>query len=219
MFRMLDGIVPPLIVTAAAALLIWCRWWYLRRHKGRDRKADVVAVIALIVITASLELRMGRSLAYTHGPVRLWVGEVNSDQNSQQILDPYSFTHVIHGALFYGVTYVAMGPASIGARAVVALAVESAWEAYENTDTVINRYRAATIALGYYGDSVTNSVADIVCCVIGFVLARRLAWWWTVSWVVVTEIVLAIAIHDNLTLNVIMLIRPIEAIKQWQLGG
>ena len=219
MFRMLDGIVPPLIVTAAAVLLMWCRRWYLRRHKGRDRKADVVAVIALSVITASLELRMGRSFAYTHGPVRLWVGDVNSDQNSQQIFDPYSVTHVIQGALFYGVTYVAMGPASIGARAVVALAVESAWEAYENTDTVINRYRAATIALGYYGDSVTNSVADIVCCVIGFVLARRLAWWWTVSWVVVTEIVLAIAIHDNLTLNVIMLIRPIEAIKQWQLGG
>jgi uncharacterized protein DUF2585 len=219
MFRMLDGIVPPLIVIVAAALLMWCRRWYLRRHKGRDRKADVVAVIALIVITASLELRMGRSLAYAHGPVRLWVGDVNSDQNSQQIFDPYSFTHVIHGALFYGVTHVAMGPASIGARAVVAVAIESAWEAYENTDTVINRYRAATIALGYYGDSVTNSVADIVCCVIGFVLARRLAWWWTVSWVVVTEIVLAIAIHDNLTLNVIMLIRPIEAIKQWQLGG
>ncbi len=112
-----------------------------------------------------------------------------------------------------------MGPASVGARAAVALALESAWEVYENTDTVINRYRAATIALGYYGDSVTNSVADILACLLGFVLARRLAWWWTVSWVVATEIVLAIAIRDNLTLNIIMLIRPIEAIKRWQLGA
>jgi hypothetical protein len=219
MFGMLDGIVPPLIVVVIAALLIWCRRLYLRRHKEHDRRADVAVVIALVVLTASLEIGMGRSLTYTNGPVRLWVGDVNSDQNSQQISDPYSFTHVIHGALFYGVTYLAMGPASIGARAVVALAIESAWEVYENTDTVINRYRAATIALGYYGDSVTNSVADILCCLLGFVLARRLAWWWTVSWVVVTEIALAIAIRDNLTLNIIMLIRPIEAIKQWQLGG
>jgi hypothetical protein len=216
---MLDGIVPPLIVVVIAALLIWCRRLYLRRHKEHDRRADVAVVIALVVLTASLEIGMGRSLTYTNGPVRLWVGDVNSDQNSQQISDPYSFTHVIHGALFYGVTYLAMGPASVGARAVVALAIESAWEVYENTDTVINRYRAATIALGYYGDSVTNSVADIVCCLLGFVLARRLAWWWTVSWVVVTEIALAIAIRDNLTLNIIMLIRPIEAIKEWQLGG
>jgi len=216
---MLDGIVPPLIVFVVAALLMWGRSWYLRRHPGRDRRADVAAVVALVVITATLEIGMGRSLTYSNGPVKLWVGDVNSDQNSQQLSDPYSFTHVIHGSLFYGLTYVAMGPASVGARAVVALAIESAWEVYENTDTVINRYRAATIALGYYGDSITNSVADIVCCLIGFVLARRLAWWWTVSWVVATEIALAIAIRDNLTLNIIMLIRPLEAIKQWQLGG
>ena len=216
---MLDGTVPPLLVSIAAAVLLWCRRWYLRRHRGHDRKADVAVVLTLVLITATLEIGMGRSLTYANGPVRLWVGDVNSDQNSQQISDPYSFTHVIHGALFYGVTYLAMGPASIGARAVVALAIESAWEVYENTDTVINRYRAATIALGYYGDSVTNSIADILCCLIGFVLARRFAWWWTVSWVVVTEIALAIAIRDNLTLNIIMLIRPIEAIKQWQLGG
>ena len=219
MSRMLDGIVPPLIVLVSTALLMWWRRWYLSRHRGRDRKADVAVVLTLVVITATLEIGMGRSLTYANGPVRLWVGDVNSDQNSQQVSDPYSFTHVIHGALFYGATYVAMGPASIGARAVVALAIESAWEVYENTDTVINRYRAATIALGYYGDSVTNSIADILCCLIGFVLARRLAWWWTVSWVVATEIALAIAIRDNLTLNIIMLIRPIEAIKQWQLGG
>ena len=216
---MLDGIVPPLIIFVVAALLMWGRSWYLRRHQGRDRRADVVVVIALVVITATLEIGMGRSLTYSKGPVRWWVGDVNSDQNSQQLSDPYSFTHVIHGALFYGLTSVAMGPASVGARALAAVAIESAWEAYENTDTVINRYRAATIALGYYGDSVTNSIADIACCVIGFVLARRFAWWWTVSWVVATEIALAIAIRDNLTLNIIMLIRPLEAIKRWQLGG
>ena len=166
-----------------------------------------------------LELSMGRPVAYRGGPVRLWVGNVNSDQNSQQLFDPYSFTHVIHGALFYALTRPVMGPAAIGARAVVAIALESAWEVYENTDTVINRYRTATIALGYYGDSVTNSIADILCCLLGFVLAHRLAWRWTVAWVVATEIVLAVAIRDNLTLNIIMLIRPIEAIRRWQLGS
>lgn len=219
MLSMLDGIVPPLIVCVAAAALIWFRWRYLRRNENRARETDVAVVVALVALTATLEVGMGRSLKYNNGPIRLWVGDVNSDQNSQQIFDPYSFTHVIHGALFYGVTYVTMGPASVGARAVMAIAIESAWEVYENTDTVINRYRAATIALGYYGDSVTNSIADILCCLIGFVLARKLAWWWTVSWVVATEIALAITIRDNLALNIIMLIRPIEAIKQWQLGG
>ena len=219
MFGMLDGIVPPLIVVVIAALLIWCRRLYLRRHKEHDRRADVAVVIALVVLTASLEIGMGRSLTYTNGPVRLWVGDVNSDQNSQQLIDPYSFTHVVHGALFYALTRGVMGPASVGARTAVAVALESAWEAYENTDTVINRYRSVTIALGYFGDSVTNSMVDIVACLIGFVLAYRLPWRWTVAWVVVTEIALALTIRDNLTLNIIMLIRPIEAIKRWQQGG
>src|SRR5262245_66666832 len=111
---------------------------------------------------------MGRSLTYGHGPVRLWVGNVQSDQNSQQMSDPYTFSHVVHGALFYGLTHLAMPGASVGARAIAAVTVEAAWEAYENTDTVINRYRAGTIALGYYGDSVLNSMSDIVACLIGF---------------------------------------------------
>jgi Protein of unknown function (DUF2585) len=215
----LDGIVPPLLVIGAAAMLLWFRRLYVSRHSAHDFRADATVTIGLVVIVAMLELSMGRPPTYRTGPVRLWVGNVNSDQNSQQLFDPYSFTHVIHGALFYALTRAAMGPAGVGARAVVAIALESAWEVYENTDTVINRYRSATIALGYYGDSVTNSIADILCCLVGFVLAHRLAWRWTVAWVVATEIALAIAIRDNLTLNIIMLIRPIEAIKRWQLGG
>jgi hypothetical protein len=179
----------------------------------------VAIVMAVVALTATLELAMGRSPAYRNGPVRLWVGDVNSDQNSQQVTDPYTFSHVIHGAIFYGLTHVAMGPASMGARVIVAVTIEGAWEAYENTDTVINRYRAATIALGYYGDSILNSMSDIVACLIGFVLASRFRWWWTVSWVVATEIVLAIAIRDNLTLNILMLIYPIDAIRRWQMGA
>jgi len=215
---MLDGLVPPLLVAAAAALFSWVRRRYFHNHVTAWR-GDVVVACGVVCVTALLELAMGRAPVYTRGPVALWVGDVNSDQNSQQLADPYTFSHVIHGALFYGITHVAMRPAAFGARAIVALTIEGAWEAYENTDTVINRYRAATIALGYYGDSVLNSVSDILACLLGFVLANRLRWWWTVSWVVATEILLAIAIRDNLTLNIIMLIRPIEAIRKWQLGG
>jgi len=213
----LDGIVLPLLVALAAVALSWAGRRYVPRNLAWIR--DLAIALAIVVVTASLQLAMGRSAVYAHGPVRLWVGDVNSDQNSQQLADPYTFSHVVHGALFYGLTHLTMGAASTGARVIVAVAIESAWEAYENTDTVINRYRAATIALGYYGDSVLNSIADIVACLIGFLLASRLRWWWTVSWVVATEILLAIAIRDNLTLNILMLIHPFDAIRRWQLGG
>ena len=215
---MLDGTVPPLFVVAAAVLLFAIR----RLASSRwtlDWRADLAIALGVVAVTAGLELAMGRSPAYTHGPVRLWIGDVNSDQNSQQLADPYTFSHIIHGALFYGLTHLLMPRASIGARLILAMTIEAAWEAYENTDTVINRYRAATIALGYYGDSVLNSFSDIAACLLGFVLANRFRWWWTVSWVVATELVLALAIRDNLTLNIVMLIWPLESIRRWQLGA
>jgi hypothetical protein len=215
---MLNGLVPPLITSAAATLLLWFRQIHVRRG-GRQSHADFAAAIAIVCMTALLEIAMGRTLTYRNGPIRPWVSEVHSDQNSQQISDWYTFSHIIHGALFYGVTHLTMGPASVGLRAVVTVGMEATWESYENTDTVINRYRAATIALGYYGDSVLNSMSDILACMLGFLLASRLRWWWTVSWVVAAEVVVALVIRDNLTLNIIMLIWPIEAIKRWQTGA
>ena len=214
---MLDGIVPPLIMIATALSMFAIRRSAARRGTP-DWRVDLAIAIGVVAVTAGLELAMGRSIAYAHGPVRLWVGDVNSDQNSQQLSDPYTFSHIIHGALFYGVTHLVLPRASTAARLIVALSIEGAWEVYENTDTVINRYRAATIALGYYGDSVLNSFSDVAACLLGFVLASRARWWWTVSWVVATELVLALAIRDNLTLNIVMLIWPIEAIRRWQLG-
>ena len=215
---MLDGLGPPLITAGAAGLLLWCRQLYIRR-KGRRWQADVAAVIGIVCVTALLEISMGRTLTYRNGPIRPWVSEVHSDQNSQQVSDWYTFSHIIHGALFYGATHLVMGPASLGLRLATAVAIEATWESYENTDTVINRYRAATIALGYYGDSVLNSMSDVLACILGFLLASRLRWWWTLSWVVTAEVVVAMFIRDNLTLNIIMLIWPIEAIKRWQMGG
>ena len=215
---MLDGLVPPFLIIFVAGLLSLARRFYFGRSSTGWR-TDLAMGVAIVFATAGLELAMGRHTTYLHGPVRLWVGDVNSDQNSQQLTDPYTFSHIIHGALFYGLTHLTMRRSSIGARLLVALTIEGAWEVYENTDTVINRYRAATIALGYYGDSVLNSFSDIAACLLGFVLASRLRWWWTVSWVVATEVALALAIRDNLTLNIVMLIWPIEAIRRWQLGS
>jgi hypothetical protein len=214
---MLNGPVPPLVVVVASIVLGLVRQRTLAGQPKRGWLGDLAVMAAIISIAALLELAMGRPLTYTKGPVRLWSGDIRSDQNSQQIADPYTVTHVVHGALFYGVTF-ALFRAPVGVRAIAATTIEAAWEAYENTDQVINRYRTETISLGYYGDSVINSVADMLACVAGFFLARRLPTMATVLWVLVAELILAFWIHDNLTLNILMLIHPIDAIRRWQMA-
>ena len=212
----MDGYVPPLLVIAAAfGLSVLLK---VRKPRNQTRNAGIVMVLAVCLMVA-LELGMGRPLAYKAGPVRLWAGDINSDQNSQQLTDPYTLTHVVHGAVFYGLTRLAMGAAPVAIRAIVAITVEASWEVLENTDMVVNRYRAATIALGYYGDSVTNSVTDVLACFIGFLLAWRLPRSVTIAWVVLIEVILAIWIRDNLTLNILMLLHPVAAIRQWQMGA
>ena len=121
---MLNGLVPPALTAAAAALLFWGRRAYVRRG-GRPWRADLVAAVGIVCVTALLEVSLGRTLTYRNGPLRLWVSEVHSDQNSQQVSDWYTFSHVIHGALFYGATHLAMGPASLGLRAAVSVAIEA----------------------------------------------------------------------------------------------
>jgi len=214
---MLDGFVPPLLIAVVALLALALR--RLRAVRRRARLFDAAAILVLIVAVAGLELAMGRAPAYSRGPIRLWSGDINSAENSQQLLDPYSFTHVSHGVVFYALTRLALGPQRAMLRAIVAIAAEAAWEVYENTDTVINRYRTATIALGYYGDSVINSVLDVVACGLGFVLAWKLPPRVTVAGVIVLEIALALTIRDNLTLNIVMLLHPVDAIRRWQLGS
>lgn len=213
----LDGLLPPFIVLAGAAVLVVFRARWSSTARGW-RATDAVIVLALVLLTAGLERAMGRPFTYGHGPVRAWSGDINSDENSQQVADPYTFTHVTHGALFYGVTRLAQPKASLPVRLLATVALEGAWEAYENTDTVINRYRAVTISLGYFGDSVLNSVCDILACMLGFWLTSRLPRSATLAWVVTVEVILAFWIRDNLTLNILMLIYPLDAIRQWQAG-
>jgi hypothetical protein len=210
---MLTSLIPPAIIGGLTLGGLAFRRFSLRN--GRPA-TDAAILLALIAAAGALELGMGRPVKYARGPVRIWSGDITSDQNSQQIADPYTFTHFVHGAAFYGLAWTAMRPASVATRLVAATGVEAAWEVYENTDAVVERYRAETISLGYYGDSLVNSVADIAACIGGFLLAWRLPRAATIAWVATSELMLAFWIRDNLALNVLMLVYPLEGIRTWQ---
>jgi len=195
--------------------------WYERISL---RGCLVLGLVLLIVFAATLAL-MGQVLICECGYVKLWHGVTYSSENSQHLSDWYTFSHVIHGFGFYLLFWWLgrrLNPGRgwpIGLRLVLAILAETAWETFENTDFIINRYRSVTISLDYYGDSVINSVSDVIWMVLGFLLAYGLPIWATVALSVGLEAFVGYWIRDNLTLNIIMLIYPFEAIKMWQLGG
>ncbi|MBO1907976.1 DUF2585 domain-containing protein [Microvirga sp. 3-52] len=178
--------------------------------------------LGLIVLTAGILLAMGRTAICTCGTIELWHGTVNDSGNSQHLTDWYTPSHVIHGFLFYGGTWlvglVRGKSLPLGVALLMALGVECTWEIAENTNTVIDRYRATNIALSYYGDSVINSIMDVIAMVAGFWLARIWPVWLTVVVALLMELIVGYWIRDNLLLNIIMLIFPVEAINQWQAG-
>jgi uncharacterized protein DUF2585 len=179
----------------------------------------ILCVLAIVATAAAIELAMGRVAWCTCGDVKLWHGIVRSAENSQHLTDWYTPSHVIHGIGFYVLLWLAARQVPVRIRFIAAVLMEATWEVIENTPLVIDRYRAATIALDYYGDSVVNSVSDISAMMLGFWLARTAPVWVSLAFVIVMEIAVAIVIRDNLTLNILMLIHPFDAIKQWQLGN
>ncbi|WP_240791327.1 DUF2585 domain-containing protein [Roseomonas sp. AR75] len=176
-------------------------------------------VLGIAALAAAILLWMGRTPICTCGYVSFWHGEVNSSGNSQHLTDWYTPSHIVHGFLFYAATWLVLRRAGFWPRLALATLVEAAWEVVENTEAVIRHYRETTISLDYFGDSVINSVMDIAAMWVGFWLAARLPVWLSVVLVLAMELFVGWMIRDNLTLNVLMLLWPLESVKSWQSGG
>jgi hypothetical protein len=183
-----------------------------------NRRAATAAIAILLAAAAAL-LAMGRAPVCTCGSVELWVGARDSAKTSQMLADWYSLSHMVHGLLFYAGLWLVARRRPVEARFVAALLIEAGWEVVENTPFVIDRYREATAALGYAGDSVINSLSDIAMMMLGFLAARKLPPWASIALVVLLEIVPLVVIRDNLTLNVWMLLWPDPAVAAWQSAG
>lgn len=179
--------------------------------------------LALCVLTVAVAVAIlnwqGRVVWCQVGDYSPWSWNIWSPHTSQHIIDPYSFTHVFHGVIEFWLIGLVFRKVPMAWRLLIAVMIESSWEILENSTYIIQRYRESTISLDYFGDSIINSIADIISCAVGFMIAYKLRFWRSLALFIVTEIILIVAIRDNLTINIIMLIYPIEAIKQWQIGG
>jgi hypothetical protein len=174
--------------------------------------------IALAGMVATLHA-MGRVFICTCGEVRLWAGGVQTPDNSQQLADWYSFSHIIHGMIFFALLVLVARRLPTGWRLTIAVLIECGWELLENSPLIIDRYREATIAIGYTGDSILNSLSDVAMMGLGFLLAARLPWRWTLGLALAMELFTLAVIRDNLALNVLMLLWPVDAIVAWQAGA
>lgn len=188
-----------------------------RNGRNWTRYAWPLLAMVLFLTAISLQLRsQGRSWWCACGQPYPWVSDPQGPHNSQHFLDPYSFTHVLHGILLCGLLVWAVPRLSPAWQLCLAVCIEALWEMFENSAFVIERYRVATMAQGYSGDAIANSLGDILSCALGFVLARRLGFRGSIFLFLTTEVVLLLWIHDSLLLSVLMLIHPIDAIKAWQ---
>ena len=180
-----------------------------------SRRAWFLALLILIAAAAA-ELAMGRNPICTCGEIELWVGARDSAKTSQMLVDWYSLSHVVHGLLLYALLWLVARRWTVEWRFLTGTLLEAAWEVTENTPFVIDRYRSTTAAIGYTGDSIVNSMSDILMMAFGFLVARKLPVWATIMLLIVLEIVPLLVIRDNLTLNIVNLLAPNPALQAWQ---
>jgi hypothetical protein len=185
---------------------------------NRRRLGPWLAMAAVLAMAAYQLHQQGRLWICSCGYVLVWAGDIWSSDNSQHLFDPYSFTHLLHGFAYFWLLVLLLPRLDLPWRLWLAVLIEAVWETIENSNFIIQRYRETTLALGYQGDTIVNSLSDILMCGLGFALAWRLGFRRTLLVFVVIEVVLLLWIRDSLLLNIIMLIYPIEAIKVWQMG-
>jgi hypothetical protein len=184
-----------------------------------DRRslAPIIAIVAVSLLMGLALWFEGRLLLCACGEFKIWISDTCSSNNSQQLADPYSFTHILHGFLLFWVVLLLFRKLAPAWQLGLALALEAAWEVFENTPFVIDRYRAETAALGYTGDTIVNSFGDLACALLGFLIARRLGVRWSIVVFLIVELILVVWIKDGLLLQILMLIFPVETIKLWQM--
>jgi hypothetical protein len=193
-------------------LLLWLKTRTVRIYLG--------IAVCMIVLQGVLLFVMGQPMTCPCGHVALWTGVINGPENSQQLSDWYTLSHIVHGVLFFWVlsliTKYTRFKFTLLQRFLIALGIEIGWELFENSDFIINRYRSATIAFDYYGDSIVNSISDSIAMSVGFLLATKIRTSLIVAAIIFMELLAAYVVRDNLTLNIVMLLYPIEAIQVWQ---
>jgi len=176
---------------------------------------DTVIVVIVTVVLLRLE---GRLWWCKCGSPALWIGDAWGPHTSQHLFDPYSFSHIVHGVLFGGIAWLVLRRQPFAWQFCLAVAIECSWEVVENTGAVISRFRAATAAVGYEGDTIANALGDILAAAAGTALAHRIGLKWSILFVLANELVLLVWIRDGLLLNILMLVYPIEGIRAWQAG-
>jgi len=186
-------------------------------ESNRAHVLQIVAIGLILLLVVVVLHAEGRMFLCTCGHFALWTSDTCSSNTSQQLLDPYSFTHVLHGFLFFWLFALLSRRINVNWQVWWALLLESAWEIFENTPFVINKYRTETASLGYEGDTIVNSFGDLMCALVGFMIARKLGLRRSLIVFVLVEIVLLVWIHDSLLLQILMLVHPVESIKLWQM--
>lgn len=194
-------------------------WFDWDRMLGASPGAYSLIACTIVTLQAFVLFAMGQPVICTCGYIKLWHGLVTSPETSQHLMDWYTYSHVLHGLIFYLILWLVAPGAPVGLRFVLAIGLEAGWEILENTSFIIDRYRESALAQGYFGDSVINSISDTLAAALGFGVAHRFPVWASLGLLVGIELSLAFLIRDNLTLNIIQLLYPSEALSKWQLGN